>query len=82
MVFQRYENNGSEKYITGIGMNFSISKKMVFIKTNSSYSLLVPFFLNVFYLFQKFVYLSFNVTTASTIVRIVTTQNLTAILLS
>jgi hypothetical protein len=57
-------------------------KKIVFIKTNSSYSLLVPFFLNVFYLFQKFVYLSFNVTTASTIVRMVTTQNLTAILLS
>jgi hypothetical protein len=69
MVLQKHELNGSEKRFTDIGVAQSFSK----INTHLAFSI-VPSPLAY--------YLNFNVTTASTIVKIVTTQNLTAILLS
>gem|GEM_PF-2884731 len=70
MVLQKHELNGSEKLITDIGIAQSFSK----INRHFAFSIMPPAF--------TFYYLNFNVTTASTIVKIVTTQNLTAILLS
>jgi hypothetical protein len=83
MVLQRHELNGSEKSFKGlVSKNFSFLKN-IFINTDLSYSSFSYFSFSYFLLpILPLHYLNFKVTTANTTVKIVTTQNLTAILLS
>ena len=81
MVFQRYELNGSEKPSQDWWLkNFSFILKKHFHKYRPVL-FLISYFL--FLILQPPLhYLNFKVTTASTTVKMVTTQKRTAILLS
>ncbi len=74
MVFQRYEPNGSKTFFKGIGMDKFFLKKVF---TGQILIFSVHILTALIYAYRNF-----NVTTANTTDKTVTTQKRTAILLS